>query len=417
VFGSICLGNAPVDYTQQDLNILGALATPCATALCRIQMLHSLAAQAARLEGILQSISSGVVMYDAVDDGEDFIILEVNQATEAIEGLPLQELVGKRLTQCFPGAEDFGILDVLRRVWKTGQPESLPESYYADDHTEGWRHNEVFKLPSGELVTVYSDITKEVTHRRSLEVLNQQLMEANEELERFAYVASHDLREPLNKIVAFGERFKSTVKECPFQEKTNNTCGKAETYLDIMINATRRMDSLVMDLLAYSRAGKNEGTSVTSVDMVAIVEDIWESLSVVVYDKEATLEYGELPLVWAEKVPIHQMFNNLITNALKFIHPDRPAHVTITTVMHEEDHQVEIIVADNGIGFEPQFAEEIFGVFSRLHSRFEYPGTGMGLALVRRIARRYGGNVIAVGVPGEGASFHVKLPVVEAADG
>lgn len=415
LYGNITLANAPEGYSIRDLLILESLAHTITTVLDCNRVQEQMAKQKARLEGVLQHMTNGVAMYKAVDGGQDFVFLDLNAAGEEMDEVHIADLRGRRVTEIFPGVEGFGLLDVFRDVWKTGETQTHPEAFYYDDFREGWRNNQVFKLPSGEIVAVYTDITTEVGQRRNLEALNQQLMDANEELERFAYVASHDLREPLNKIVAFGERFQNTTKDCPHRISTNNTCGKAEKYLDIMIKATRRMDSLVMDLLAYSRAGKKEG-HIVPVDVNAIVEDIWDSLAVVVEDKGATLECGELPPVWGDQVPIHQMFNNLIMNALKFMRPDRPPVIRITAKVHPEDYQVEFIVEDNGIGFDPQYAEQIFGVFSRLHSRFAYPGTGMGLALVRRIARRYGGDAEAVGVPDEGASFHVKLPAVEVED-
>ena len=256
----------------------------------------------------------------------------------------------------------------------------------------------------------------EMVHRLGRESLrlensNRRLEAANEELERFTYVSSHDLREPLNKIIAFGKRLKAANEECPFRLGTNNTCGKSEKYLDVMISATGRMDTLIQDLLSYSRAGREDGHRAREVSVAEVVQDAWDSLSIFPEEGCPTLEFGDLPHVLAQTVPLKQLFHNLFSNSLKFAHEDRPSVVRVTWEAVLEGAQAKITVSDNGIGFDPQYEEEIFGVFSRLYSRFEYAGTGIGLALVGRIARKFGGDVTANGRPGEGATFHIYLPI------
>jgi signal transduction histidine kinase len=409
--GVIVLGNSPQEYTHNDIVVLENVVPAIRLLMERLQSLEEMQARNNRLDGILQHLSSGVALYRATEDGQDFEVLDVNKSCEAMEGLQARDVVGKRVTEVFPGVEALGLLGVLKQVDQTGHHTTHPEAWYEDETHQRWVHNEVFKLNTGEVVAVYSDITGQVEQRKQLEDLNRRLGSVIEELERFTYVSSHDLREPLNKIAAFGERLKSANEDCPFRFRTNNTCGKAEKYLDVMVSATRRMDTLIQDLLAYSRAGRDDDAIAQEVSVAEVVHDAWESLSIFPEDGGPSIELEGLPHVWAQDVPLRQLFHNLFSNSLKFAHKDRPVVVRVSWEAIPEEYQAKITVSDNGIGFDPQYDEEIFGVFSRLYSRFEYPGTGIGLALVKRIAHKFGGDVTAEGHPGEGATFHIFLPL------
>ena len=360
---------------------------------------------------VLETLQEGVLLL-APSAGK-FIITYVNPAVETFEGMSSNDLLGRDLIEVLPRFAQSRICDMLPHTTLTGESRSFDESCVTGSETK-WFHYVISMIYRGYLVISYSDITLLIEHQQTADAANKRLQDANVELERFAYVASHDLREPLNKIVAFGERVQQISGQCPFLKEDSSTCKKVDQYLRVMIQATKRSDTLIQDLLAYSRMGKEEETSLDVVDLALVLNSVRDSISVVIEDKKAALEIGPLPLIRAHRVPIGHLFLNLLGNALKFTDPKRAPVIKVTSRTLADEGKVEITVSDNGIGFEPQYAEEIFGVFTRLHSRFEYDGTGMGLAMVRRIAGRYKGSVTAVGVPGEGATFVVRFPSIGA---
>lgn len=227
---------------------------------------------------------------------------------------------------------------------------------------------------------------------------NEELERINQELEQFAYVASHDLREPLNKVIAFGEQLK---------EKTGATLDeKSAQYLQIMLSAASRMGTLIDDLLAFARVGKETQPS-QDVNLNVVVEEVWEALLTTVTETQAKLTVEKLPTVRGNPTWMRQVFQNLLSNSLKFRSPDKAPEIRIWA--EPLNGKVLLHTQDNGIGFDPKYQEQIFDGFTRLHTRFEYPGTGIGLALCRRLLRRYGGSIKATGIKGEGATFTITL--------
>jgi signal transduction histidine kinase len=231
------------------------------------------------------------------------------------------------------------------------------------------------------------------------------LSRSNEELQQFAYVASHDLQEPLRKIRAFGDRLES-VCEGSLHEK-------GADYLARMQNAARRMSELIEDLLTLSRVA-TQGRPFEPVDMNQVVRDVLGDLELRIQETGAQVDVDDLPQVDADPVQMRQLLQNLVTNGLKFRREGEApvVHIAGKVVTGPGgEEELELSVADNGIGFDEQFAERIFGVFQRLHGRGDYPGTGIGLAVCRKIAERHRGTITASSPPGEGATFTVRLPV------
>jgi len=240
-------------------------------------------------------------------------------------------------------------------------------------------------------VVTFSDIT-------DLKSTEAELRASNDELRQFAYAASHDLREPLAKMKAFGQRLQERYSDV-LDERGNE-------YLDIMRSASDRMMTLIDDLLEYSRVGRAD-KRIERVDLNRVMTEVVSLFSERL--DGATIQFGpDLPVVHGDPVQLFTLFQNLLSNALKFRKPDLPPTVQITSTESEDSFTIE--VADNGIGFEPEHAERIFRIFERLHTRFDYPGTGVGLALCRRIVERHGGSITAEGRPGEGATFRIILP-------
>ncbi len=228
------------------------------------------------------------------------------------------------------------------------------------------------------------------------------LEHSNKELDQFAFVASHDLQEPLRKIIAFGDRLKDSVGN-QFDEK-------AKAYLDRMQAASRRMKQLIEDLLRFSRVSTSQG-ALTCVNLEKVVRVVLSDLEVRISQSGGQVEMENLPVVWADELQMRQLFQNLITNALKFTKSGDIASVVLKSQMLDSGQMAEITVEDHGIGFDEKYLSHIFEPFQRLHSWDEYEGTGMGLAISQRIVKRHGGTLTAKSKPGEGSIFIVRLPL------
>jgi len=261
-----------------------------------------------------------------------------------------------------------------------------------------------------EVVGSWNDISERKRAEQTLAKQAADLARSNTELEQFAYVASHDLQEPLRKIQAFADRLKAHSGEA--LDET------ARDYLGRMLNATERMRVLINDLLTLSRVGTSE-QAFEPVDLNALGQEVVSDLEVRIQGLGATVEIGDLPTIDADPTQMRQLIQNLVSNALKFQRPDVKPVVRVRAqspapgagLSHGlAGEYCQILVEDNGIGFEEKHAERIFAVFRRLHGRGEYEGTGVGLAICRKIAERHNGDIRATSKPGEGATFIVTLP-------
>jgi PAS domain S-box-containing protein len=235
----------------------------------------------------------------------------------------------------------------------------------------------------------------------------RELVRSNAELEQFAYVASHDLQEPLRKVQAFGDLLAGACGAALSEE--------GQDYLRRMQSAARRMQLLIDDLLTFSRV-TSQAKPYVEVDLARTAREVLSDLEARLRDTHGRVEVGELPRLDADPVQMHQLLQNLIGNALKFHRPNEPPVVEVRgRVLNggpgaSPDEVCEITVRDNGIGFDEKYRDRIFVPFQRLHGRGEYEGTGMGLAICRKIVERHRGTISARGEPGRGATFVVLLP-------
>jgi PAS domain S-box-containing protein len=251
-------------------------------------------------------------------------------------------------------------------------------------------------------VVIARDIRERKRAEEELHATLAQLESSNRELEDFAYVASHDLQEPLRKIQAFGDLLKT--------KHGAQLDAQARDYIERMQSAAKRMQILINDLLAFSRV-TTKGQPFVAVDLQQIAREVVHDLEVRTHEAGAEMIIGELPVIDADPLQMRQLLQNLTSNALKFHRPGVPPRVEIRGATN--DGHAEITVADNGIGFEEKYADRIFTMFERLHGRGKYEGTGIGLAICRKIAHRHDGEIIARSVPGEGSTFVVRLPVAQ----
>ena len=260
------------------------------------------------------------------------------------------------------------------------------------------------------------DLEESVRERtKQLSKLNQDLQKSNDDLAQFAYVASHDLQEPLRKIQTFSTRILDIEHEHLSQ--------KGKDYFARIQSSSSRMQQLILDLLSYSRinAGKK---SMEAVDLNTVLESIKDQLKETIEQKKAQVLAAKLPTLFAIPFQVEQLFTNIISNALKFSKEGVPPVITIKSEsMHGKeirssviDHQVyyhHLTISDNGIGFEPQYKERIFQVFQRLHGKDEYEGTGIGLSIVKKIMDNHNGIVTAESELGKGTTFHLYIPFVQ----
>jgi two-component system sensor kinase FixL len=258
------------------------------------------------------------------------------------------------------------------------------------------------------------DISERKAAEEAKERHRQELERSNQELEQFAYVASHDLQEPLRKIRTFADRLES--------KSGDNLDESALGYLQSMRNAADRMQTLIQGLLTLSRV-TTKGQKFVDVDLKQVAEEVVADLEVRIEEVQGKVEVGKLPQIQADSLQIRQLFQNLIGNALKFRREDEAPVVKIHgRILPEKsqlgrgpkEKQCRITVEDNGIGFDEKYVEKIFDVFQRLHPRDRYTGTGVGLAICKKIAERHGGTISATSSPGKGSKFTVIVPSVHA---
>lgn len=257
-------------------------------------------------------------------------------------------------------------------------------------------------------IGAFTDIHDQKTITEKLEALvaarTKELQRSNGDLQQFAHVASHDLKEPVRKIKTFAGRLE--------REDGGNLSAAGKTYLQKVQSAADRMFTMIDGVLTYSTFNAVSQT-IEMVHLPGIITQIETDLELVIQKRVATISQQNLPHVEGATVLLYQLFYNLINNALKFSRSDVPVQIDITATIIEKDgdQYAEISLKDNGIGFEPVFAEKIFGTFERLHAKDKYDGTGLGLALCKKITERHGGSIKADGKLNEGAAFTILLPV------
>lgn len=296
-----------------------------------------------------------------------------------------------------------------------GFNDMLAQIQIRDDELEQYRENleELVAARTTAFEDANKQLQQELKARRQYEEglikTTKQLEKSNKELEEFAYIASHDLQEPLRKVQAFGDRLN--------QKYGDILAGQGKEYLDRMQNAAGRMQVLIQSLLEYSRI-TSKAQEFEPVNLEVIVEEVLSDLEIRMEQVKGQVEVGDLPVINGDPVQMRQLFQNLIGNALKFHREGVAPFISITGRVLPETGEAslpvrycEIRVADNGIGFDQKYVDRIFGIFQRLHGRTEYEGTGIGLSVCRKIVERHGGTIIAESSPDAGATFIIKLPI------
>ncbi len=365
---------------------------------------------------VLDSMVDFVVVVDM-----DLTIRRVNKATLTLNGFTEREMIGRSINML-----------VADRPYSRKGVEMLREKGFIHNLTKLSRCKDGSVVPisvsmcilrdeNGEehgIVCVGKDISEIVKAREEIEKTNERLSRSNRELQDFAYVASHDLQEPLRKVQAFGDRLERKFADALGEE--------GRDYVSRMRNASARMQNLINDLLTFSRV-TSKAQPFQLVDLKKIAEEVASDLEIKIEQSGGRVEIGELPEIDADASQIRQLFQNLIGNALKFHRADENPVIKIYSknysltggsffiegeqIHTDGENSCEIVVEDNGIGFEEKYLDRIFTVFQRLHGRSQYEGSGIGLAVCRKIAERHGGQITASSQVGKGSEFLITLPV------
>jgi PAS domain S-box-containing protein len=348
-----------------------------------------------RYEMILNSAGEGICGLDS--EGKTTF---VNPAVYRMTGWPMEELIGRSEHELF-GANGANLpaMNPGEQVFRRKDGTLFPVECVKTEINENGRI-------TGS-VLLFKDIAERKHAEDRLAQRAAELARSNAELEQFAFVASHDLQEPLRKIQAFGDRLKI---------KCASLDADALDYLDRMQGAAARMRNLIDDLLTFSRTIRSTEPFVP-VDLGAITREVLSDLEVRIEKTGARVEAGNLPTLDADPMQMRQLLLNLMGNALKFQAPNAKPVVNITARTFDKvsgEPFCELSVQDNGIGFDEKYSEKIFAVFQRLHGRNEYEGAGIGLAVCRRIVDRHHGAIVGRSKPGEGATFIVTLPMRQA---
>lgn len=361
--------------------------------------------------------------------GDDLVVDQINKSMLQMIGQS-EDILGKPFINFLPELTGQYIWEQVLRVYREGISFDQAEVAVSHKRTgvlKEYYYNIAYRpLQENGVITgmiqVAVDVTEQVNARKKLEESENQyrklsetlekqveertmeLQRSNEDLQQFAHVASHDLKEPIRKIKTFMGRLEHHLAGTLDESATR--------FIERINTATDRMFTMIDGVLAYSTTNATT-QEFERVDLTQIIRNIETDLEVALHDRQGTLIYGQLPTLEGAPVLLYQLFYNLINNSIKFARAGVPPAIKIVTIPEAPDGMVCIALSDNGIGFDSRHTSRIFDTFARLNSKDEYEGTGLGLALCKKIAERHGGSITATGEMGNGATFTLYLPVVQ----
>jgi hypothetical protein len=333
--------------------------------------------------------------------------LSINDAGQQLLGLSEAEIIGKHFTGLIASDQQAQIREHLKAA-----SAGIPQHYEMrlQDRQHKTLTLDVTNLPimvDEQIVGVFG-IAKDVSERhqtqQELQATLLELERSNKELQEFAFVASHDLQEPLRKIQAFSERLASRSTALDDENRD---------YLQRMTSAAARMQALIIDLLNYSRVN-TRGQPLQPMDLNQVLVDVLGDMETAIEQSQARIEYPPLPKVLGDPSQLRQLLQNLLSNALKFQAPGNRPLIRLYVEAQDAAHWT-LCIADNGIGFDEKYLDRIFNPFQRLHGREAYAGTGIGLAIVKKIAERHGARITASSAPGQGSVFRITFPSLDRA--
>lgn len=338
------------------------------------------------------------------------VITYVNEKFCAISKYSREELIGNthRVVNSSFHSQEFFV-----DMWKTISSGKVWDGEIRNRAKDGsyyWVHTTIVPFMDElgkphQYVAVRYEITERILAQEQLKIHSKKLEVSNQELQDFASVAAHDLQEPLRKIQSFADRLHVKLHAKMPED--------ARDFLDRIVTSAQRMQTLINDLLTYSRI-TTKAQPFSPVDLNEIMAQVVSDLELRLEQTKGKVEWRNLPVLDADPTQMRQLFQNLISNALKFHKPGQAPQVSVRAepweAIHFPNGAFKIRVEDNGIGFDEKYLDRIFTIFQRLHGRFEYEGTGIGLAVCRKIVDRHGGLITAESRPDHGATFIVTLP-------
>jgi PAS domain S-box-containing protein len=352
----------------------------------------------ARYRNLFETMTEGFSLDEIICDEAgtpcDLRYLAVNPAFERHTGLKSADIVGRTTLELFPDAEPVWF-ERYGKVAITGEPAHFEARFGPLDR---WFEVRAFRTGPGRFAAMFMDITERKQAEEALRQAVGELKRSNQDLEQFAYVASHDLQEPLRQVRAF-----VSLLQTRHADKLD---GKAAEYFQFVCDGAARMSSLVQGLLDYARVGSNQKRHEPASCQMAL-DEASANLRASIDESHARITHDDLPTVMAEPTQLEQLFQNLIGNAIKFHRDGVPPQVHVGC--RRDGQEWVLSVRDNGIGIAPEYREQVFMIFQRLHGRGKYPGTGIGLAICKKIVERHGGKMWVESKPGEGSTFCLTL--------
>ncbi len=347
-------------------------------------------------ESMTEAFIFGGIILDRYGKPYDWKYLAVNRAAAAAYALEPEQLINKRFREVFPKLEP-PYLKEIGQVAVTGIPLKNMEIY--NSISKNYFEIDIYSQEKGFFAVFTRNITQRKNTEKELQATLADLKRSNRELEQFAYVASHDLQEPLRMVSSFTQLLEMKYKDVLDAE--------ALEYINFAVDGAKRMQLLINDLLAYSRVN-TKGGKFENIDLEKALDDALFNLEIVIEENKATITWDPLPKICADYWQMVQLFQNLIGNAIKYRSQETP-QIFIST--RKEDNHWLFSVEDNGIGIDPKFREQIFRIFKRLHTPDEYKGTGIGLAIAERIIIRHGGRIWVKSELGKGSKFYFTIPL------
>lgn len=367
--------------------------------------------QNAFIETIIDSSIDLIGVFD-----KELTIVMLNKHADEIYKIKREELIGKYLLDGFPQLKDS---DMFRDLNKALNGEIVRNAHYKSPISK--RHFENFYIPLRDknnlvyrVLVIGHDLTEMMEANEKLKLVNNELEKSNRDLEQFAYIASHDLQEPLRKIQIFSELGEKNLQQPEVLQR----------YLNKINSSAQRMTQLIKAILNYSRL-YNAENEFSEIKLNEVVKAIKTDLEILIDEKKAIIETGDLPVIAGVPLQINQLFLNLISNSLKFSEQSPQIYISSRMLTENElptefilknGSYVELIFEDNGIGFDKQYSQKIFSIFQRLHTNQKYAGTGIGLALCKKIVENHNGFITAQSEPGMGTRFCIYFPAIQRAD-
>lgn len=327
-------------------------------------------------------------------------ITDVNQATEDATGCARAELIGSDFSDYFTEPQEAR--NGYRQVFTEGFVRDYPLAIRHKDGaiTDVLYNATLYKNEQGQVQGVFAaarDITERKKNEEAIRLTTEKLKQSNAELEQFAYVASHDLQEPLRMVASYVQLLQRRYK--------GKLDSDADEFIGYAVDGANRMHNLIDDLLTYSRVNRL-GKPFEPTDLQSTVQVVLQNLHASISDNKAVVIYDKLPVVAADSGQMVQLFQNLIGNAIKF-HGQDPPQVNI--LVKDQDSDFLFVVKDNGIGIDPQYLDRLFKIFQRLHTKEEYPGSGIGLVICKKIVERHGGRIWLEPQVGKGSTVYFTL--------